>query len=101
MPLYLNFPFFYTHSSDIKPFCLYFSHLVNEFLSPFPPSLKKSILTLLVFLSVLPFCGAQQISLEEMTVQQLQTAYKTGKMTIPQVTKWYLDRIKAIDQAGP
>ena len=63
--------------------------------------MKKTILTLLVFLSILPFCGAQQISLEEMTVQQLQTAYKTGKMTIPQVTKWYLDRIKAIDQAGP
>ncbi|MFN3590093.1 MAG: amidase family protein, partial [Spirosomataceae bacterium] len=63
--------------------------------------MKKTILTLLVFLSVLPFCSAQQISLEEMTVQQLQTAYKTGKMTIPQVTQWYLDRIKAIDQTGP
>lgn len=39
--------------------------------------------------------------LNEITVDQLQELFRTGKMTVREATQLYLDRIKAIDQSGP
>ncbi len=37
----------------------------------------------------------------EITIDQIQAAYKNGDFTIQELTQTYLDRIKAIDQNGP
>lgn len=39
--------------------------------------------------------------LNEITVSELQQKFAAGSYTAMQVTQWYLDRIAAIDQAGP
>jgi len=39
--------------------------------------------------------------LNEITVDQLQTMFREGTMTVRQVTQLYLDRISKIDQSGP
>jgi len=39
--------------------------------------------------------------LDEVTVQQLQEMYQSGKYTAQQVVQMYLDRIARIDKAGP
>ncbi len=39
--------------------------------------------------------------LEEITIDQLQTAYKNGDFTIQKAVQYYLDRIQAIDDNGP
>lgn len=41
------------------------------------------------------------IDLEEITIQQLQDGYEQGTFTIHDVIQTYLDRIAAIDDAGP
>src|SRR6476620_4031898 len=37
----------------------------------------------------------------ETTIQDVQDAYKTGRLTAHQLVQMYLDRIKAFDQQGP
>jgi amidase len=39
--------------------------------------------------------------IEELTIKQLQEAYKEGKYTVKDVVKIYLDRINEIDKNGP
>jgi amidase len=39
--------------------------------------------------------------IEELTISQLQSGYKSGKYTVTEVVKTYLDRIIAIDESGP
>jgi amidase len=39
--------------------------------------------------------------IEELTITQLQEGYKTGKYTVKDVVKTYLDRINEIDKKGP
>ncbi|PHN08232.1 amidase [Flavilitoribacter nigricans] len=41
------------------------------------------------------------IELEETTIQQLQDGYQQGTFTIHEVVQTYLDRIAALDDAGP
>ena len=41
------------------------------------------------------------INLEEITIEQLQAGYQDGSYTIKEVIQTYLDRIAAIDDAGP
>jgi len=45
--------------------------------------------------------AVQKISLEEITIRELQQGYKDGNFTIEEVVKQYLDRIVEIDQNGP
>lgn len=42
-----------------------------------------------------------QTSIEEITIAQIQTAYKNGDFSVQDLVKVYLDRIKAIDKNGP
>lgn len=42
-----------------------------------------------------------KIKLEEITIVQLREGYKTGKFTIQEVVKAYLDRIESFDRNGP
>ncbi len=39
--------------------------------------------------------------LQEYTIEQLQDAYKTNKLSIKEVVQLYIDRINAIDKKGP
>lgn len=41
------------------------------------------------------------LSLEEITIEELQQGYENGEFTIEQVTDAYLQRIENIDQNGP
>lgn len=41
------------------------------------------------------------ISIEEITIPQIQTAYKNGDFSIQDLVQVYLDRIEAIDKNGP
>lgn len=43
----------------------------------------------------------EQLDLEEITIAQLQEGYQNGAFTITEVTQAYLNRIDAIDKAGP
>jgi amidase len=45
--------------------------------------------------------GVKQFHLEEATVDDVQTAYRSGAITATQLVQDYLDRIQAYDQAGP
>jgi len=45
--------------------------------------------------------ATQKISLEEITIMELQQGYKDGKFSIEEVVKQYLGRIVEIDQNGP
>ncbi len=56
--------------------------------------MKKIILLLCLTTWV---ATGQNLSLEEMSISDLQAAYKSGKMTIPQATSWYLKRIQTVD----
>jgi len=40
-------------------------------------------------------------SLEEVTIEDLQRAYRQGDLSVEQVVSWYLVRIEQIDKAGP
>ncbi len=42
-----------------------------------------------------------KIDLEEITIDELREGYKTGKYSIVEITKVYLDRIEEIDANGP
>ena len=42
-----------------------------------------------------------KITLEEMTIAELQEGYETGKFSVVEITQAYLDRIKEIDDSGP
>ena len=44
---------------------------------------------------------ALRLSLEEVSVRQLQQGYQEGRFTITDVVKGYLNRIEAIDRSGP
>lgn len=41
------------------------------------------------------------IDLKEITIEQLQTGYEAGTYTIREIVQTYLDRIAALDDAGP
>lgn len=43
----------------------------------------------------------EKLGLEEITIDELQTAYKTGAFTVREVVEAYLERIDAIDKNGP
>lgn len=45
--------------------------------------------------------GEQILSLDEITIDELQEKYKSGELTVNQVVQYYLDRIEAIDENGP
>lgn len=49
--------------------------------------------------SILP--GVPSFDLKEITIDTLQSGYKSGKWNIETVTQWYLSRIQAIDKNGP
>jgi len=40
-------------------------------------------------------------AVEELNIPTIQQGYKDGKFTVHQIVQAYLDRIKAIDKAGP
>jgi len=42
-----------------------------------------------------------KINVEEITIDQIQTAYQNGDYTITELVQIYLDRIEEIDQNGP
>ena len=42
-----------------------------------------------------------QVKVEEMTIPQMQEAYKNHRFTVRQVTETYLKRIRNLDQEGP
>ena len=49
------------------------------------------------FVSCQPTSSSKEIDLEEVTVKELQAAYRDGDLTVVQVTQWYLDRIQEVD----
>jgi amidase len=71
----------------------------------------KSIFQIVVILLILASCLSDEkkkeqssdlsFKLEEYTIEQLQNAYKTKKLSIKEVVQLYIDRINAIDKAGP
>ncbi len=66
--------------------------------------MTKKILLLfytVFFTNTLTNAQTSDFYLNEVTIRELQTAYKSGKYTIEQVTKAYLERIEAIDKNGP
>jgi amidase len=44
---------------------------------------------------------SSRLRLEDATVQQLQAAMASGRLTSEQLTRWYIARIHALDQGGP
>ncbi|HEY8131548.1 MAG TPA: amidase [Thermoanaerobaculia bacterium] len=63
--------------------------------------MKRSLFAVAVaFISTLPVT-AQPTNHNEETVTQLQAEMAAGKLTSVQLTQYYIDRITALDQAGP
>lgn len=48
-----------------------------------------------------PTIPTDSFKYEEWTIEQVQTAFKNGSLTITQLTQAYLDRIAEIDDSGP
>ncbi|MFC1784503.1 amidase [Candidatus Neomarinimicrobiota bacterium] len=60
--------------------------------------LIKSIYFISIFLFI---ACSNSINLEELSIDQIQTAYQNGDYTIAELTQAYLDRIEEIDKNGP
>jgi len=48
-----------------------------------------------------PTIASEKFQFEEWTIEQVHAAFKSGDLTITQLTQAYLDRIAAIDDSGP
>ncbi|MEM6317255.1 MAG: amidase [Bacteroidota bacterium] len=48
-----------------------------------------------------PNASIKAFAYEEMTIPQVQAVFKSGDLTVTQLTQAYLDRIAAVDDAGP
>ena len=56
----------------------------------------------LLFVTTFLFIGCgKTIDVEEITIDQIQTAYQNGDYTITELVQTYLDRIEEIDKNGP
>jgi len=56
----------------------------------------------LIYFSILLIIGCSKtINVEEITIDQIQTAYKNDDYTITELVQVYLDRIDEIDKNGP
>src|SRR5437016_5155399 len=63
--------------------------------------MRRSLcLAVLVLVFAIPV-NAQPTENNEKTVAQLQSEMASGKLTSVQLTQYYIDRINALDQAGP
>lgn len=62
--------------------------------------MKIQKILILSILLLLLSCS-KTIDVEELTIDQIQTAYQNGDYTIEDLTQAYIDRIKEIDQNGP
>ena len=60
--------------------------------------LIKNLIYILMFLLI--GCG-KTINVEEITIEQIQSAYQNGDYTITELVQTYLDRIEEIDKNGP
>src|ERR1700736_6234363 len=61
-------------------------------------------IALLFLVSLFPTEGISQTKpfhLEEASVQDIQDAYKSGRLTAHQLVQLYLNRIEALDKKGP
>lgn len=47
------------------------------------------------------YTSEKEINIEELTIKEVQDAYKNGEYTIEQLTKEYIERIERIDANGP
>ena len=51
--------------------------------------------------SAVPVPAVAALDLSELDIQTLQDRMRTGRLTSRRITQWYLDRIAAVDDAGP
>ncbi|TNE74494.1 amidase [bacterium] len=68
--------------------------------------MKKTILSISILLIALISCKDErdlykELHLEEITIPEIQTAFKNGSFTAVDLTKAYLKRIEDIDKNGP
>jgi amidase len=65
------------------------------------PVLVWSLLSLLFVPSARSLAQTKPFHLQEATIQDIQDAYKSGRLTSHQLVQLYLDRIAAYDKQGP
>ena len=66
--------------------------------------LRSTVITAVLSTVVLHGQTSKQpkpFAIEETTIEQIQAAFKLGKLTARQLVQGYLDRISAYDQKGP
>ena len=66
-----------------------------------PTALLALSFTLFVFWPPSSLAQTKTFHLQEATIQDIQDAYKSGRLTSHQVVQFYLNRIAAYDQRGP
>jgi amidase len=72
-----------------------------------PRSFAALIVICLIYVFLVPLAARTPVpekkvpNLEEITVAELTQRYRDGSLTVEAAVNWYLERIKAIDQAGP
>ena len=87
--------------------CLRFSDLINGIFGRAGPTLMKTILLTLISIGLTLQLQAQNngnanvpTQHNEATIAELQAQMRAGSLTSVQLTKFYLDRIAALDQNG-
>src|SRR6184192_1509188 len=63
--------------------------------------MPRNVLAILAIILLIPSVVAARTAYNEFTVARLQTEMAAGRLTSVQLTQFYLDRISALDQAGP
>lgn len=67
-----------------------------------PKTIATFFILLFCFVTLLSLAAdTAALNLEEITVAELTRRYQDGSLTVEQAVTWYLERIKAIDRAGP